>query len=181
MSNIEDNDIFNDFIQESLEHLDGIEDDLLRIEEAGENFDEEIVNKVFRAVHTIKGGAGYLGLKNVESLAHNSENVMVKIRARELFPAPGIISTLLDAMDTLSTLINRHESSNEIDISSNVIALNAICLGDAPQEKNNPENGNLGNHNLENKSSPDLVSSNTFPPGFPLMKNQISQIWAIRF
>ncbi|MCM2287125.1 MAG: chemotaxis protein CheW [Desulfobacula sp.] len=127
MFNIEDNEIFNDFIEESLEHLDGIEDDLLKIEEAGEDIDEEIVNKVFRAVHTIKGGAGYLGLKNVESLAHNSENVMAKIRARELVPTPGIISTLLDAMDTLSTLINRHEKSNEIDISGNLTALKAIC------------------------------------------------------
>lgn len=149
MFNIEDNEIFNDFIEESLDHLNGIEDDLLNIEKAGENFNEDIVNKVFRAVHTIKGGAGYLGLKNVEALAHNSENVMVKIRARELIPTPGIISTLLDAMDTLSTLINRYENSNEIDISSNLTALNAICLGDAPQE----------NNNLEKKSSPAPVSS----------------------
>jgi len=127
MFNIEDNEIFKDFIEESLDHLDGIENDLLSIEEAGENFNEETVNKVFRAVHTIKGGAGYLGLKNVEALAHNSENVMVKVRARELLPSPDIISTLLDAMDTLSTLIHRHESSSDIDISSNLTALNAIC------------------------------------------------------
>jgi two-component system chemotaxis sensor kinase CheA len=138
MFNIEDNEIFNDFIEESLEHLDGIEDDLLKIEEAGEDIDEEIVNKVFRAVHTIKGGAGYLGLKNVESLAHNSENVMAKIRERELVPTPGIISTLLDAMDTLSTLINRHEKSNEIDISGNLTALKAICS--ASLEGGDPEN-----------------------------------------
>ncbi|MDA3788711.1 MAG: chemotaxis protein CheW [Desulfobacula sp.] len=149
MFNIEDNEILNDFIEESLEHLDGIEDDLLDIEQAGENFNEEIVNKVFRAVHTIKGGAGYLGLKNVEELAHNSENVMGKIRARELIPTPSIISTLLDAADTLSTLIKRHESSSEIDISSNLAALNAICLGDTPPEDNKPEN-----NNLENESSP---------------------------
>ncbi|MBU1009580.1 MAG: Hpt domain-containing protein, partial [Bacteroidetes bacterium] len=153
MFNIEDNEIFNDFIEESLEHLDGIEDDLLSIEQAGENFNEETVNKVFRAVHTIKGGAGYLGLKNVEALAHNSENVMAKIRAGELIPTPGIISTLLDAMDTLSTLINRYESSNEIDISSNLNSLKAICIGDAPQENNTPEN-----NNLENTSSPVPVS-----------------------
>nr|NJM00971.1 response regulator [Desulfobacula sp.] len=140
MFNIEDNEIFNDFIQESLEHLDGIEDDLLNIEKAGENFDEEIVNKVFRAVHTIKGGAGYLGLKNVEALSHSSENVMGKIRARELVPTPGIVSVLLDAMDTLSILINRRETSNETDISGNLTALNAIYLGEALPEKSDLEN-----------------------------------------
>ncbi|MFH2092758.1 MAG: chemotaxis protein CheW [Pseudomonadota bacterium] len=153
MSIIEDQEIINDFIQEALEHLDGIEDDLLNIEQAGENFDEDIVNKVFRAVHTIKGGAGFLGLKTVEALSHHSENVMVKIRARELIPTPGIISTLLDAMDTLSTLINRYESSNEIDISSNLADLNAICIGEAPPE----------NNNLESKSSPAHASSK-IPP-----------------
>ncbi len=150
MVTIEDNEIFNDFIEESLDHLDGIEDDLLSIEEAGENCNEDIVNKVFRAVHTIKGGAGFLGLKNVEALAHHSENVMVKIRSRELFPSPDIISTLLDAMDTLSTLIHRHESSNEIDISSNLTALSAICLEGAPPEDNNSD---------ENISSPAHASS----------------------
>ena len=159
MLNIEDNEMLNDFIEESLEHLDGIEDDLLHIEEAGVNFNEEIVNKVFRAVHTIKGGAGYLGLKNVEALAHNSENVMGKIRAGELIPTPGIISTLLDAADTLSTLINRHESSNEIDISCNLTALNAICLGDAPQEDNNPEDYNPEDNHLGNKLTPIPVLS----------------------
>ena len=158
MFNIEDNEIFKDFIQESLDHLNGIEDDLLNIEESGENFNEDVVNKVFRAVHTIKGGAGYLGLKNVQELAHNSENVMAKIRARELIPTPGIISTLLDAMDTLSTLINRHESSNEIDISGNVTALNAICLGDAPPGNSTPENQSSpahGSSKLSNRISTD--------------------------
>ncbi len=138
MFNIEDKEIFNDFIEESLDHLDGIEDDLLSIEEAGENFDEDIVNKVFRAVHTIKGGAGFLGLKNVEALAHNSENVMAKIRSREISPSPDIISTLLDAMDTLSTLINRHERSNDIDIAGHLTALNAICLTGASSGKTHP-------------------------------------------
>ncbi len=104
MLNIEDNEMLNDFIEESLEHLDGIEDDLLNIEEAGENFNEDIVNKVFRAVHTIKGGAGFLGLKNVEELAHNSENVMGKIRARELIPTPAIISTL--SLESLYLVMN---------------------------------------------------------------------------
>lgn len=159
MFNIEDKEIFNDFIEESLEHLDGIEDALLNIEEAGENFDEEIVNTVFRAVHTIKGGAGFLGLKNVEALSHQSENVMVKIRDRELIPTSGIISTLLDAMDTLSTLINRHETSNEIDISSNLTALNAIGTEeDAPLEKNPPEKNNPETKSSAAPVSPDVIT-----------------------
>lgn len=127
----DDKELLGAFIQESLDHLDGIEDDLLAIEEAGENIDEDLVNKVFRAVHSIKGGAGFLGLDTVKDLAHNSENVMGKIRGKELIPTPVIISTLLDAIDTLSTLVNRYETSNEADISANMAALNAILGGEA--------------------------------------------------
>lgn len=125
----DDTEILNGFIQESMDHLDGIEDDLLAIEEAGENIDEDLVNKVFRAVHSIKGGAGFLGLDTVKELAHSSENVMGKIRSKELIPTPDIISALLDAIDTLSTLIKRYESSNEADISVNMAALSAIYAG----------------------------------------------------
>ncbi len=139
MSIIEDKEILNAFIEESLDHLDGIEDDLLNIEEAGENFNEALVNKVFRAVHTIKGGAGFLGMKTLEELAHNSENVMGKIRDKELIPTPGIISTLLNAMDTLSALLNDLENSNDVDISNEVVALNAIFTGEAPPEDNTRE------------------------------------------
>ncbi|MFH2059129.1 MAG: chemotaxis protein CheW [Pseudomonadota bacterium] len=161
MSIIEDKEIINDFIEEALDHLDGIEDDLLNIEEAGVNFDEEIVNKVFRAVHTIKGGAGFLGLKNIQELSHNSENVMGEIRGKKLSPTPEIISTLLDAMDTLSTLINHYESSNETDISSNLNALNAIFLGKSPKK----------DIHQENKSSSAPVSSKITTDEKPAAEN----------
>nr|MBF0223494.1 chemotaxis protein CheW [Desulfobulbaceae bacterium] len=95
----------------------------------GENIDEDLVNKVFRAVHSIKGGAGFLGLDTVKELAHSSENVMGKIRSKELIPTSDIISSLLDAIDTLSTLIKRYETSNEADISVNMAALSAIYAG----------------------------------------------------
>ena len=46
------------YVEECLEHLADIENDLLAIEQAGADIDEELVNKVFRAAHSIKGGAG---------------------------------------------------------------------------------------------------------------------------
>jgi two-component system chemotaxis sensor kinase CheA len=50
------------YVDESLEQLADIENDLLAIEEAGADIDEELVNKVFRAAHSIKGGAGQRSL-----------------------------------------------------------------------------------------------------------------------
>lgn len=132
---LDDQETIHVFIQESKDHLDGIEDDLLAIEEAGADIDVDLVNKVFRAVHSIKGGAGFLGLEKVKELGHSAENVMGKIRGKELIPTPAVISALLDAVDTLSTLINRYESSNSADISEHITRLGEIMAGgSAPEE-----------------------------------------------
>ena len=58
---VEDDEIL-DLLEESLEHLESVESDLLDIEKAGEDIDVDQVNKVFRAMHTIKGGSSFFGL-----------------------------------------------------------------------------------------------------------------------
>jgi len=132
---IEDDEILQGFIEESLEHLADIENDLLAIEEAGADIDVELVNKVFRAAHSIKGGAGFMGLTVIQNLAHAAENVLGLIRSEKLVPTPDIINVLLMASDELQQLIENVETSNEVDISEHVKALNAIYeTGQAPTE-----------------------------------------------
>lgn len=104
------------FVAEAREHLDGIEGDLMTIEQGGAEIDAELVNRVFRAVHTIKGGAGFLGLDRIKELAHAMENVMNRVRKQELVPSPGIISPLLDSADVLNKLIDAIGSDVEYDI-----------------------------------------------------------------
>ncbi len=126
---IEDDEILQGFIEESLEHLADIENDLLAIEKAGADIDDELVNKVFRAAHSIKGGAGFMGLTVIQELAHAAENVLGMIRSRQLVPDPDIINVLLLASDELQQLIENIEESNEVDISEHLRALNAIYEG----------------------------------------------------
>ena len=58
----EDNqELLNEFVIESREGLAEIESDLLAIEACGDNIDIDLVNKVFRAIHSIKGAAGFMG------------------------------------------------------------------------------------------------------------------------
>jgi two-component system chemotaxis sensor kinase CheA len=76
------------YIDESLEHLVGIETDLLEIEKSGSRMDVERVNKVFRAAHSIKGGAGFIGLDNIKTLSHHMENVLGLIRTHKLISQP---------------------------------------------------------------------------------------------
>ena len=137
---IEDDEILQGFIEESLEHLADIETDLLAVEEAGENIDEDLVNKVFRAAHSIKGGAGFMGLTGIQDLSHAMENVLGLIRSKKIIPNPEIINILLLASDQLSSLINDIQNSNDVELSSHIDPLNAIAEGTftaAPVESGN--------------------------------------------
>ncbi|RLC11548.1 MAG: hybrid sensor histidine kinase/response regulator [Deltaproteobacteria bacterium] len=130
----QDDETLQMYVEESLEHLSDIENDLLGIEQAGANIDEELVNKVFRAAHSIKGGAGFMGLTNIRDLAHKMENVLGMIRSREMVPNPEIVNILLLASDTLRDLINNVSNSNEIDISQHIEALTQLASNQAPDE-----------------------------------------------
>ncbi len=130
---IEDDEILQGFIEESLEHLADIENDLLAIEEGGADIDEDLVNKVFRAAHSIKGGAGFMGLTTIQELSHAAENVLGMIRSKKLIPTPEIINVLLIASDQLQSMIEDVHNSNEVDIASHLLPLNAIADGSFSQ------------------------------------------------
>jgi two-component system chemotaxis sensor kinase CheA len=126
---IQDDETLQMYLEESLEHLANIENDFLAIEENGANIDEDLVNKVYRAAHSIKGGAGFMGLTNIKELTHEMENILGKIRAGEMIPTSDIVNVLLDASDQLKALMNDVLSSNEIDISAHIKALQDVLAG----------------------------------------------------
>ena len=98
----------------------------------GADIDEELVNNVFRAAHSIKGGAGFMGLSAIKELSHKIENLLGFIRNREVVPEPGVISILLKAFDTLRDMINNVTNSNQMDISQHVRALVDIAAESVP-------------------------------------------------
>ncbi len=132
---IQDDETLRLYVEESIEHLADIENDLLAIEEGGADIDEELVNKVFRAAHSIKGGAGFMGLNNIKELSHKMENVLGMIREREMVPNPEIVNILLLASDTLRNLLNNVGASNDMDIDEHVNALIALTTGAVPEKK----------------------------------------------
>ena len=121
-----DDETLKAYIDESLDHLAGIETDLLEMEKAGAHMDVERVNKVFRAAHSIKGGAGFIGLENIKTLSHHMESVLGLIRNKKLVPNAENINFLLLASDALQDLLIHVEKSDEMDISDHVIALSSI-------------------------------------------------------
>ena len=114
------------YVEESLEHLADIEQDLLQLEKDGAEIDLERVNKLFRAAHSIKGGAGFIGLSTIRELAHRMENVLGAVRNRELAPNAVMVSALLSASDKLRALLTDCQASHEENIAQQVQALDAL-------------------------------------------------------
>ncbi|MBN2528691.1 MAG: chemotaxis protein CheW [Deltaproteobacteria bacterium] len=122
----QDDELIEIFIEESKEHLEGIEDNLLTLEEQGENIDDDLINKVFRAIHSIKGAAGFFGLTSTKNLAHTTENVLGKIRKKDLIPNRKIVAVLLQAVDVLNTMMEHPDEMDAVDISGPMKGLEQI-------------------------------------------------------
>ncbi len=126
----EDTELLKEFAVESQEHLADIENQLLTLESQGDNMDVALVNTVFRAIHSIKGAAGFMGLDTLGGLAHRAEEVLNKLRNKDLRPTSVVINTLLKAADRLKELIDQIETSNEADVSNHLVALEQILNGE---------------------------------------------------
>ena len=122
-----DDEILVMFIEDSREHLGNIETALMDMERHGADIDEELVNTVFRAAHSIKGGAGFLNLANIRELAHRLENLLHIIRGREQAPDTRIINQLLAGFDRLLALVERGPQSDAEDIGELLAALSGVA------------------------------------------------------
>ncbi|MHC4872666.1 MAG: Hpt domain-containing protein [Planctomycetota bacterium] len=94
--------LLSEFLVEAGEHLESADANLLTLESNPE--DKEAINAVFRTFHTIKGVAGFLGLEAVNSLSHETENLLDKIRKDELRLNPAIMDVIFDCTDGLKKL-----------------------------------------------------------------------------
>jgi two-component system chemotaxis sensor kinase CheA len=132
-----DDELVLEYLAESREHLATIETDLLSIEQSGADMDEQLVNRVFRAAHSIKGGAGFFDLMKIKELAHRTENVLDLMRSGQMIPNSEIVSILLLAFDKLRDLIANYSDSNNADISEFTEALSRLAEEHlSPTEKN---------------------------------------------
>jgi two-component system chemotaxis sensor kinase CheA len=128
-----DDEVIQDYLAESREHLADIESDLLAIEQRGADIDEERVNKVFRAAHSIKGGAGFFDLSRIRELAHRIENMLDLIRSRQAQVTTEVVNVLLLAFDKLRDLVDHPAESQEADISEFVTMLEDLAAAHLPQ------------------------------------------------
>jgi two-component system, chemotaxis family, sensor kinase CheA len=101
------------FIEEATELLSDLEQTLLELEENRENPD--LIGKVFRALHTIKGSSGMFGFDEMAHFTHDIENVYDLIRNGELPVTKEIIDLTLAAKDQLSLMLSHDKSNSKLD------------------------------------------------------------------
>ncbi len=101
------------FFQECEEQLAELEAGLLALDRGAG--DAETVNAVFRAVHSVKGGAGAFGLDDLVRFAHVFESALDEVRAGRLDPTPTVLQVLLRSADVLADLVRAARDGGEVD------------------------------------------------------------------
>jgi two-component system chemotaxis sensor kinase CheA len=97
--------IYSVFAQEAREQLTAMEDGLLRMEQG--DHDDETLNAIFRAAHTIKGASGVVELHHIEKFTHILENLLDKLRNGDIEVSPELITALLKGCDHIGALLDR--------------------------------------------------------------------------
>lgn len=123
----EDAELIAGFREESLEHIEVVEGQLLEMEQTGAT--PESINQIFRSIHTIKGGSGFLGFEAIKELSHGMESLMDMVRngKRELTDEASDI--LLRGTDLLKAMLNDLANQDDIPIAEELEILERLISG----------------------------------------------------
>jgi two-component system chemotaxis sensor kinase CheA len=128
-------DLLNEFLTETNESIDVVDVELVKLEQDPNN--KEVLDNIFRLVHTIKGTCGFLGLPRLESVAHSSENVLGKFRDGELQVSEHAVTVILESLDRIKEILAGLEATEEEpegDDSELIGRLDAIAEGGGAPE-----------------------------------------------
>ena len=101
--------LISEFLQESRENLDHLDQDFVKLESEPEN--RELLKSIFRTIHTIKGTCGFLGFTQLELLAHAGENLLSQLRDGAIGLDAERTTALLQMVDAVRQMLDRIESS----------------------------------------------------------------------
>lgn len=104
MANNEMDDLIQDFILESSEIIEQLDQDLVELEHRKN--DLELLNKIFRAAHTIKGSSSFLGFDKMSTVTHHAEEILNKLRKGEMVVGPEIMDILLEFVDVIKKVLD---------------------------------------------------------------------------
>ncbi len=109
-----DDDMIAAFLDECVERLDGLGQRLLVLEERSQ--DRELVNEVFRDLHTLKGSSAFAGLKKMNRVAHLAEDRVGELRDGQRQVDRQLVDVLLETLDVLRAIVERARARQPIDV-----------------------------------------------------------------
>ena len=100
--------IIAEFLAESAENLDRMDQDLVELEKRPD--DREVIERIFRTIHTIKGTCGFLAFGKLEAVTHSGETVLAHLRDGSLQLTPEVTTTLLGMVDSVREILAHIEA-----------------------------------------------------------------------
>ena len=138
--------ILEEFVTEAEEGLEELEQNLISLESLAQNgeTDSETVDVIFRSLHTLKGGAGFLGLIRMQELAHAGENLLDEIRSGTVKVSLDVMNALLTTNDLLKELLDatkNHEDDADIETEEITKTLKILAGEEVESESNSTVEG----------------------------------------
>lgn len=121
-----------EFLQEAKEFVELMNESFLQLEKG----EKSAIDEIFRAVHTIKGMAGFMEFKNLEKFCHKLESVLGQLRGRDV--SEEVVDVLLSSVDVISRMLDKIEAENSDDVDCGLILEKLSCVlreGDETKEQ----------------------------------------------
>jgi two-component system, chemotaxis family, sensor kinase CheA len=155
------------FMQESAEHVESMETDLLALRSAPD--DVETLNAIFRSAHSIKGGAGSFGLTNLVRFTHALENLLDRLRSLEMPATAEVISLLLRCVDVLRAMLDPGADGGMPDGAPELVEqIESLIAREAPSSE-----GDIAPAESKRKVSPEAPVDDGRTPGQALNFYQV--------
>ncbi|MEC0235845.1 chemotaxis protein CheA [Paenibacillus kribbensis] len=151
------NQYLNMFIDESNDHLQSLNENMLQLE--SNPTDLGIVQVIFRSAHTLKGMAATMGFEDLASLTHQMENVLDLVRNNKLAMHEFIFDTLFKGLDALESMVQNitEGGDGKADVSSIVASLQSIVSGDFQKSGTGAVSADSPSQEVERSDSAGLV------------------------
>lgn len=127
--------ILQDFLIEAFELIEQLDQDLVELETRPDDLD--LLNRIFRVAHTIKGASSFLNFDVLTHLTHHMENLLNMARHGDLVIDANVMDVILESIDLMKALLVRirdHGEDSGLDVSGCVVRLDAVANGDAAPE-----------------------------------------------
>ncbi|EGD52888.1 CheA signal transduction histidine kinase [Thermoanaerobacter ethanolicus JW 200] len=155
---MENNQYIDIFIEESQEHIENLNSNLLLLENDPEN--RQVIDEIFRSAHTLKGMAATMGFENMNKLAHKMEDVLQEVKNGQLHISHAIMDILFKCVDTLSEMLDSISQTGEdnVPIDELIFLLSGVSSKSGNKENIvQKENDASGSDTLLNVYEEDII------------------------